>query len=234
VASEITRFGEQAQRVLDSANRAVFSDAKSASVGTDFLKTITTQITTVDDARKNVTGNFDKLVKGLNAMYTAGPLAKLEQAKEILKKKLGNYLAEQRRKNEEAAEVERKRIAAEAQAQADSALEEGDTDGALDILTSAAEVQVVAAKPEVRGRGGSVLTAPRRKVGSVTNLRAFLAWLAETKTPMAMAAMGGVTVGQRELNQLAIAVLTMREAAGDESITVPGFKAEYEESIGAR
>lgn len=233
VAAEIKGLNEQASRVLESATRAQITDATAASVATDLLSAVTKRITEVDDARKLVTGKFDKLVKGLNTLYTKGPSMKLETAKTILQGKLGVFLRAERVKADAAAAAERQRIANEAAANAAAAVEEGDTAGALEIIESAAAVVVEAEKPQVRG-ATAMLTSPRRKVGSITNMRAFIHWLAETQTPMALAAIGGVTVGQRELNQLAAAVLTMRAAAGDDSISVPGFKAEYEETFGAR
>lgn len=233
VAIEIKALNEQATRVFEGATRAVVDNDQAAAVGTDFLASIGARVKEVDAKRMVVTGQFDKLVKGLNGLYTAGPIAKLEEAKTLMISKLRGYQLKLRADAEAAAEVERQRIAAEAATNAATAVDEGDLRGAMEIIEDAAAVEVTAEKVEVRG-ATAVLATTKRKVGKVTSQRAFLYWLSETKTPMALAAMAGVSFGQRELNQLAAAVLTLREHAGDESISVPGFEAGYEESFGAR
>lgn len=237
VVAQLRTLNEQATRVLDGANRAAITDKKSAAVGTDFLASITTRIGEVDEDRKGVTGKFDKLVKGLNALFTTGPSAKLIEAKGIMQGKLQSYLAEERRKAEAEAEAERQRIAAEAASQAQTALDEGDDDGALEILEAAASFEVKVDKPVVRGRGGASLSTTNRKVGRVVDLRKFLAWAAAEKSSMALAVVGGITVGQKEQNTLAATVLTANELAkrtGAVELVIPGFVAEYVESLGAR
>jgi hypothetical protein len=234
VVVQLRNLNDQAERVLAGANRAEITDEKSASVSTDFLASITKRIAEVDEERKGVTGKFDKLVKGLNALFTTGPTAKLAEAKGIMQGKLQAYLAAERVKAEAAARAESERIAAEAAAQAQNALDDGDEAEALDILESAANIEIKVEKTVVRGKGGATLAPTKRKVGKVTNMRAFLAWLAENKSPMALAAMGGVTVGQRELNQLAAGLIALRTGTGDESHAIPGFEAGYDESINAR
>lgn len=236
VVAQLRGLNEQAARVLAGANRADPNDEESAAVATDFLSSITTRITEVDDARKAVTGKFDKLVKGLNAMFTTGPSAKLIEAKGIMQQKLGVYVAAERRKAEAAAEAERQRIAAEAAAQAQNALEEGDDDGALEILETAASFEVKVEKPVVRGRGAS-LASTNRKVGTIKDLRKFLAWVGSNESSMALAVVGGIDVGQKELNTLAATVLAANELAkrtGAAELVIPGFEAGYVESFGAR
>lgn len=236
VALQVKQLNEQAQRVLDGANRMTLTDDASAAVATDFLKAIGKRVTEVDDARKAVSGGFDQLVKGLNALFTAGPTAKLKQAKDLVTQKLTAFAAEQRRKAEEAAQRERERIAAEAAAQAQDAVDDGDTEAALEILESAAQVEVKAEAPAIRG-GTAVLSSTKRKVGKVTDLRKFLAWAGTSPAPMALAVVGGIDVGQKELNQLAAAVLKANEArkeSGEQPLDIPGFEASYAESFGAR
>lgn len=233
VAKEIIFLNEQATRVLEGAQRADIKGAISASMGTDFLKAIGKRITEIDEKRKGVTGDFDKLVKGVNALFTKGPLFKLEQAKTAMQTKLGNFARAERVRLEAEAQVERERIAREAAAQATQAVAEGDTSGAIEILQGAASVQVVAEKVEVRG-GAATLAGVKRKVGKVTSMRALMYWAATEKTPLAVALLGGVSVGQRELNQLAGAIFQLRQLQGDDSIGVPGFEASEEETFGAR
>lgn len=232
-AAKLVEFGEQADRVLAATQRAIIADDESAAKGTDLLKAITQQVDVVDEYRKATTGKFDKLVKGLNSLFNKGPAFKLEQAKTIMQAKLGGYVRAQREKAQADAEAARKRAAEEAAAQAQKAVAEGDTEGALEILKEAAEVQVAPAKVEVRGNS-AVLAAPRRKVGKVTDLRKFLAWAATSPSPSALAVCGGITVGQRELNQLAVKVLDINENPLAEKAVIPGFEAEYEENFGAR
>jgi hypothetical protein len=233
VAQELKQFSDQATRVFEGAQRAVISDLASATVATDFLKSINQRIKDIEAARKKTTGKFDSLVKSMNTLFNKGPKARLELAAEIMQAKLTVFARAEREKAEAQAQRERERIAAEAAAAATVAVEEGDTEGALEILEDAASAEVAAGRTEVRGHT-AVLASTKRKVGKVTNLRAFMSWLAETKTPMAMAAIAGVSFGQRELKQHAAAVIATREAEGDTSIGVPGFEAEYEETFGAR
>lgn len=234
VVVQLRNLNEQAERVLAGAQRVEIIDTEVAAKSTDFLASITRRIAEVDEERKGVTGKFDKLVKGLNALFTTGPTAKLAEAKGIMQGKLQAYAAAERRKAEAAAKAEQERIAAEAAAQASAAIEDGDDDAALEILEAASNIEIKVEAPVVRGRGGSVLATTKRKVGRITHMRPFLAWLAETKSPMALAAMGGVTVGQRELNQLAAGLIALRTGTGDESHSIPGFEAGYDESINAR
>lgn len=234
VAADLKTLNEQAVRVLEGAQRAELTTPEAAKVATDFLATIVTRISEVDDKRKDVTGKFDKLVKGLNALYTKGPSFKLEQAKTILQAKLGNYARAEHVKAEVAAEVERQRIATQAASDAAAAVEEGDTEGALEIIESAARVEVVAAKVEVRG-ASAVLAPIRRKVGKVTDLRQFLGYLVANRGPQALNVLGGITVGQRELNQLAAHAFATNESRDAEVDTsIPGFEASYDETYGAR
>lgn len=234
VAKEIITLNEQATRVLEGAQRADIKDATSASVGTDFLKSIGKRIAEIDEKRKGVTGDFDKLVKGVNALFTKGPLFKLEQAKTAMQTKLGNFARAERVRLEAEAQVERERIAREAAAQATQAVAEGDTSGAIEILQGAASVQVVAEKVEVRG-GAATLAGVKRKVGTITDLRAFLGYLAQNRGPQALNVLGGITIGQRELNQLAAhAFATNEDRYAQTDTSIPGFSAGYEETFGAR
>ncbi len=230
VGKQIILLNEQTTHVLEVAQRAVIKTATEAAVGTDFLKAIGARIEEIDNARKEVTGKFDKLVKGVNALFTKGPLFKLEQAKAAMQKKLGDFARSERARLEQEAEVERKRIAAEAAAQATAAVAEGDTEGAMEILQGAAAVEVVADRVEVRG-GNAVLAGVKRKVGKITDLRAFLKWAATSPSPAALAICGGVAVAQFELNRLARARLDSPEFRG---VDIPGFEATEEETFGAR
>lgn len=231
---QLRGLNEQAERVLAGAGRLAITDADVAAKATDFLASITKRIGEVDEERKGITGKFDKLVKGLNALFTTGPSAKLIEAKGIVQGKLQAYLAAERKKAEEAAEKERQRIADEAAAQAAAAVEEGDSDGALEILEAASNIEIEVEKPVIRGRGGASLTPTKRKVGKITDMRKFLAWVAASETPGALAVFAGIEVGQRELNQLAANVFAIREATGDQNHSVPGFVAGYDETINAR
>lgn len=234
VVVQLRNLNEQADRVLAGAQRLDVVDGDVASKATDFLASITKRIGEVDEERKGVTGKFDKLVKGLNALFTTGPTSKLSEAKGIVQGKLQAYLAAERRKAEAAAKAEAERIAAEAAAQAAEAVEDGDDDAALEILEAASNIEIKVDKPVIRGGSGASLASTKRKVGKITHMRPFLAWLGANTSPMALAAMGGVSVGQRELNQLAAALIALRTGTGDESHAIPGFEAGYDESINAR
>lgn len=227
VAQDIANLNEQADKVLAAAKRADLQTEATATTATTFLATITKRIKEVDDERKGITGNFDKLVKGLNGLFTKGPLFKLDQAKTILQAKLGAYARAERIRLEEEADAERKRIAAEAAKQAQKAIKDGDRAGAVEILQNAAAVDVQPEALVIRSATAS-LSSVKRNVGSVTDLRKFLAWVAANNDPAALAALGGISVGQRELNQLAVAVLVGGHAP------VPGFDATEEETFGAR
>lgn len=232
--AQLRTLKDQADRVLAGAERMEVVDADIASKATEFLASITKRIGEVDEERKGFTGKFDKLVKGLNAMFTTGPTATLAEAKGIVQGKLQAYLAAERKKAEAAARAEADRIASEAAAQAAAAVEDGDDDAALEILEAASNIEIKVEKTVIRGSGGASLATTKRKVGKITHMRPFLAWLGANTSPMALAAMGGVSVGQRELNQLAAALIALRTGTGDESHSIPGFEAGYDESINAR
>jgi hypothetical protein len=232
--AQLRTLKDQADRVLAGAERMEVVDADIASKATEFLASITKRIGEVDEERKGFTGKFDKLVKGLNAMFTTGPTATLAEAKGIVQGKLQAYLAAERKKAEAAARAEADRIASEAAAQAAAAVEDGDDDAALEILEAASNIEIKVEKTVIRGSGGASLATTKRKVGKITDMRAFLGWVASTKTPAALAAMGGVSVGQREQNQLAANVFAVREATGDPMYAVPGFSADYDETVNAR
>lgn len=234
VVAQLRTLKDQAERVLAGAQRMEIVDANIASKATEFLATITKRIVEVDEERKGVTGKFDKLVKGLNALFTGGPTATLSEAKGIVQGKLQAYIAAERKKAEEAARAEADRIAAEAAAQAAAAVEDGDDDAALEILEAASNIEIKVEKPVIRGSGGATLATTKRKVGRIADLRKFIAWVAASDTPGALAVLGGIDVGQRELNQLAANVFAIREATGDQNHSVPGFVAGYDESINAR
>lgn len=227
VAQDIANLNEQADKVLAAAKRADLQTEQTAVTATTFLSSITKRIKEVEDERKGITGNFDKLVKGLNALFTKGPLFKLDQAKTIMQAKLGLYVRAERARLEAEAEVERQRIADEAAKQAKKAIKEGDRAGAVEILQNAAAIDVQPEKLEIRS-ATAALNSVKRNVGTVKDLRKFLLWVASNQDPAALAALGGISVGQRELNQLAVAVLVGGHAP------VPGFEATEEEAFGAR
>lgn len=233
IAKQFKDLSDQATRVLEGAQRAVIEDAESASKGTEFLAKINQRIKDTDEARKAASGGFDKLVKALNTLFNKGPAFRFEQAANIMQAKLGGYARAERAKAEAEAQKERERVAAEAAARAAEAVEEGDSAGALEILQAAA-VEIPAEKVQIRG-ATSALVGVKRKVGKVTDLRKFLAWAAASPSPSALAVCGGITVGQRELNQLAATVIAINEnpLAGAPA-DIPGFEASYEETFGAR
>lgn len=234
VGEKLAEFGERADKALAASLRVEIDSEEKAAKVTDFVAALTKTLAEVDDYRKATTGQFDKLVKGLNGLFNLGPKAKLEQAKTAAQAKLGKYVRDQRAKAEEEARAAAERAAAEAAAQAAQAVKEGDAEGAMQILQEAASVVVEAPRVEVRGNA-AVLATTRRKVGRITDLRAFLAWAATSPSPQALAICGGITVGQREQNQLAARVLDIQEnpLAGTPP-SIPGFVAEYEETFGAR
>jgi hypothetical protein len=237
IVAKLKVLNDQGDRVLGGAERMNITSAENAATATDFLATITKRIGEVDEERKSVTGNFDKLVKGLNALFTTGPTAKLSKAKVLVSGKLGAWVLSERARLEREAEEARQQAAAEAAAQAQTAVEEGDTEGALEILETAANIEFKVDKPVVRGASGATLSQTKRKVGKVTDLRKFIAWAGSSDTPMALAVVGGIEVGQKELNQLAAAVVKVNEAriaSGEAALVIPGFEAGFAESFNAR
>jgi hypothetical protein len=230
VVAQTRSYLERADRVFASAERAVIDNPGSAEKATDFLKAIQAEITQVDDARKRQVDPYNTLVTVVNSMYKPASNI-LARAKESLRAKLLVFQQAERAKADALLQAERARIAAEAAAHAEQAIEEGDGAGAREILTAAANVKLTAATVTTQGRTASAGTS-KRKVGKIMDLRKFLAWVAADKTATGMATIAGVEVAQATLNQLARMVLATQKE--DPTFTIPGFLAEEQESLNVR
>lgn len=231
IAAEVGRIAVRSQEILESTQRAVINTDEAAGKATEFLAAIRQTRDSADDARTKLTGPIDKALKALNALYTKGPIAKLDLAKETLTAKLSGYMRKKRELEAAEAKAREEALRQETIEQAKDALYGGDAEGAQELLQAAATVRVEPERTVIRG-ATTTLAGVKRKVGRVHDVKAFLFWLAESKTQSAMAMIGGVTFGQRELNQLAAAVLVTQEK--DPAAGIPGFTAEIEETFGAR
>lgn len=227
IGAEVARLSVDGQNALEQAERAVIKDDATLGKATDLLKAITAAISKQDAARKAHTKPLDEFKSKISTMFGAG-LEKLEKAKSILKDKAGTYaVAEQRRRDAEAAiAAEALRKEAEKLAAAQAAL--GDDAGADQILEEAAEVKVAA--PKVAGAGKFGGTGGLRKTtsGAVTNNRDFLEQIVMGESPAFDKFIADLRFPQSALNELAEAVV-----AGSVP-PIPGFEAKQSESFVAR
>lgn len=232
VVADVRAKNEQAANALAAANRANIEDAATARTATDFIKSVTATLNANDEARRRHVDPHNALVKVVNQLYK-GPEVTLTQAKNIVSGKLLAWnRAEQARKDAEAA-AERERIQREAAKQATQAVEEGDIAGAKQILAEAERVPTDAGAVTTRGNFATSGTT-KRKVGKITDLRKFLGWVATSASGSARAVLPGITVGQRELNQLAATVLAINADSQTDRAEIPGFEAEEVEGLSVR
>lgn len=223
IAAELERFATAAHKAVSVAGRAIIDDEDSYGRGADVVKAINDQLKNLDAARKLQTKPFDDAKKTLMELYNA-PGALLTEAKSRLTEKMTRWhRAEEARKREEAAKI---RAAQEAEAkrlaEAQAAL--GDAAGADRILEEAATIKPAETKVRVTGTYGATAGTRKTNVGTVTDKRRFLSWLAVHGTDQEI---DDVAIGQRMLNNLAARVLSPDHALS----TVPGFKAEVVDSL---
>lgn len=159
----------RAKAALDFIESFVIDSPETYGLASDELKTIKARANKLEEQRTGLTGPLNKVIKGINDLFR-GPAGMLEQAEAVLKRKMLAYSAEQeriaaeeRRRAEEAARVERmrleaeaaerQRVADEAAAAAAAAAAKGDQvaaeTAAAEAQRAAAEAQTVAATAQM-------------------------------------------------------------------------------------
>jgi len=111
---------QRARGALDFIESFRITNAEDYGLAADELKAIKAKATKIEEQRTSLTGPLNKVLKGINDLFR-GPGDLLAQGERILKSKMlawdqeqERIAAEERRRAEEAARVERMRIEAEA------------------------------------------------------------------------------------------------------------------------
>lgn len=161
IDNQITPITSAAGELLDQVNRAEVKDDASADTMTDLVKYAKTQFKKAEDARKRLVKPLNDHVKWINGEFKKAtePLAEVEK---IAKGKLGTYMAEKRREQEEEARKQREAEEAKRLAEAEALEQQGDAEGAEAKLNEAVDVPEQSQAPAVQ-RGNYGGTASTRK-----------------------------------------------------------------------
>lgn len=165
----------EAQALLDVAQAYVIDSPEMAAAAADELGSIKAKAKQLDDLRMSMTRPLDEAKKRIMDLFR-GPQLKLAAAEETIKKAIGVYQTEERRKAEElrkaaeeVARKERERLAEEARQAAEAAkaaAAAGDEEAAAQASMQAA---VLAAEAEVvEHLAPAVVEAPVKLAGVST------------------------------------------------------------------
>lgn len=208
------------QSILASAESYLIDCPEVYEIAASELKTIKSEMGKLEEERKKHVSPLNDEVKFINDLFKQGTNI-LAQAETIIKGKLLTYqqeenrkAAEERARAEAAAEIERKRLAAEAQA----AKESGDeTTAAVLEATS----QVVTAP---------VMTAPRTKVSGISTRTT---WSAEVTSLIDLVKHVAANPDQIGLIEANMKALNGMAKALKENLHIPGVKSVSTQAIAA-
>lgn len=232
VQAEIATISENAENLLQQADRAVIDSEETLAAGGDLVKIARANSTKAEDLRKKIVNPANNFVRTVNAAFKQ-PKLLLDQAKSKLEKKMTAHMRaaeeEARRQAEEEKSIAEERALAAAEASAKA----GDDVGAEVILDTVAEA-VEDIKPErqrVHGNFGSTTSTRRVIFGKVLDTSKFLAWVAaETergRLPVPLSALIEIKPGA--LNNIARQL--------DERKTpdaIPGFSVDVQNKANVR
>lgn len=219
VAAAIMNYETESLRAEGNAVRAVINDEETLGRGADVVKSITVQLTNLDETRLEQTRLYDSAKKTVMDLF-GGPKKRFEESKTVLLGKMDVWQrAETVRRKKEADEAIAK-AKEEADAQAEALLAAGDEQGAEQVLEEAATVVIAPAKVVATGFYGGTAGVRKQKTGSVRNRYSFLNALVKRSEPSIKDFVAEMEFSQAGLNRLAALVLS-----GDIN-AIPGFDAE--------
>jgi len=155
-------FIENANNLTEQAKKAVVTTVEEFSTATDFVKICQGQISSLEDARKAVTGPLNDHVKWINDQFR--PIREaIENAKGIVSTKAAKWKTEEDERVRKEAEEEQRKADEQALKDAEAASEAGDDQRAEAILDVAAEtpapvMKAPAARGSITGATGSTRT----------------------------------------------------------------------------
>jgi hypothetical protein len=209
--------------IVELANSITIDSPLMYSEAAEELKAIKAKSKTLEDRRKAITTPLDAAKKSVMDLFRA-PLAALEEAERIFKRKMITFDDEQRRRaaeearqREEAALRERQRLEREAE----EARASGDEATAA-VLEHTADV-VTAAPATIAPAAAQGIARTVRWSAEVEDKEAFIR---HCLTPEGAQYLDALVVDMRPLNQLATAL--------KERMNVPGIKAVSTAGISAR
>lgn len=227
IVAALTDFSVEAIKASGQAQRAVINDLESFGKGGDLIKAINAQVKAAETARRRYMTPFETAAKRISDLFKAAGGQFTDAKDTISAKMLAWQRAEDQRRREEAAAAEAARKAeAEALARAQAAL--GDEEGAEQIIADATEITVAPEKVVAQGSYGSTTGTRKTPKGEITDISAFLGWLA-ANAKYETEVLAGVSVGQRQLNGLAKRMLD-----AESPDPVPGFAYRWDEGLNVR
>lgn len=151
LGTQIVPFTNNANNLIDQAQRAEINDQETFDMSVDFIKICNAQLQRKEEMRKSLVKPLNDHVKWINDQFR--PITEqLERAKKIMNDKATEYQVAEQKRIEEEAEAERKRQDDLALEQASEAAERGDQTTSEAILDVASETPEQPAKAPA-GRG---------------------------------------------------------------------------------
>lgn len=222
-APKAEELKQEVAPIVDLANSITIDSPLMYQEAAEELKSIKAKSKTLEDRRKAITAPLDAAKKSVMDLFRA-PLAALEEAERIFKRKMITFDDEQRRKaaeearqREAAARRERERLereAEEARASGDEATA-AVLEQTRDVVTAA---PTTVAAPVAQGIARTV-----RWSAEVEDKEAFIRFCL---TPEGAQYFDALTIDMRPLNQMAVAL--------KEKMNVPGIKAVSTAGLSAR
>lgn len=190
-----------ADEIRYQAERAVIDSTENLGKGADLIKIIGNLQKEVDERRKARTAPLDAHKKLLIGFFGV-PLGVLENAKTVIAGKCSIFRAQEAKRLQAEADAKRAAAEAEALAHADAAQQLGADGGAVLDAAVAVIADIEPERVKAAGTYGATFSETKRWVGTVTNVRAFLAWLVASGTDEELADILG-PFSKRGLNNLA-------------------------------
>lgn len=88
----VRKYDDFVLQALDQADRCLIKDQEDLSKAFDLLKLIKVKIKRSDDERKELVAGFNDGLKKINGKYKENITSHLEKAKDLIEKKLEQYL----------------------------------------------------------------------------------------------------------------------------------------------
>jgi hypothetical protein len=227
----LDQLDEESASALRQAQRAAITSEESLGLAGELTKAITTRLKDLEEERKKFTVPLDDAKAKVMAAFKPAK-ENFESAKDMLRVKSSAYLTAENQRRQREALAEQERVRELARKEAEQAAEDGDLEAATGILETAAEIAQQAKPAPVAARGafGTLTTGQRVISGEVTDLKAFIKFLATPEGSLLSDIIGlGAIVEAKKagLNKLA-------KAAVEKKLSIPGLTISDTQEARAR
>lgn len=174
VTVDLTKFGENANNLLEQAKRADITDAETYAKGGDLIKIARGEAAKVEDMRKALSGPYHATWKFINDAFGVTK-TQFDKIKKEIEPKMLKWKREEDARLAEIARAEAKRIEEEALAKAALEAKAEDQDAVMDAAAEVADKVVEkSAVGLTRGNYGSSTGTKKVYTTNVVNLKEFL------------------------------------------------------------